>query len=48
MNKKIITFLGVVSVLLGCIGCSNNNVASPNEEIAGTGSFESMDIIPAE
>ena len=42
MIKKIITFLSVVCMLLGCVGCSKNNTASLDEEITPTGSFESM------
>lgn len=42
--KKAITIWGVVGILLGCAGCSNNNTVGPDEEIAETGSFESMDI----
>ena len=42
--KKVITVLVVSGMLLGCVGCSNNNIVSPDEEIAETGSFESMDI----
>ena len=41
--KRIITFLSVVCMLLGCVGCSKNNTASLDEEITPTtGSFESM------
>lgn len=42
--KKAITILGVVGILLGCVGCSDNSTVIPDEEIVGTGSFESMDI----
>ena len=42
--KKVITFLGLVGMLWACVGCSNNIIASPDEEIDETGSFESMDI----
>lgn len=41
--KKVITVLGVIGMLWGCVGCSNNTVSS-EEEITATGSFESMDI----
>ena len=38
--KRIIMFLSVVCMLLGCVGCSKNNTTSLDE--AETGSFESM------
>ncbi|WP_027218440.1 hypothetical protein [Butyrivibrio fibrisolvens] len=38
--KRFITFLSVVCMLLGCVGCSKNNTTSLDE--ADTGSFKSM------
>lgn len=38
--KRFITFLSVVCMLLGCVGCSKNNTTSLDE--AETGSFKSM------